>query len=325
MAIFGFFEATFDINMRLFMLIHESGHLIDRRNGRNALGMPLASLNSSDGANCYDTKNPSQGLDFIKTYAYRGNAGGNGGPLAESFADALANNVFCAPGKNCNYADIYSSQNIADYPKACSNTYNWIKKNVFDGGDFFSSNTAAGGGTSSNTNDCGGYYAATFKRSLSEPGFVHMDAPNFGDPQCTLPGSAQGRNAFYTELQRILNGATTKIKSGEEIPDWMLFKIVITHESGYNPNDYSAFPSSGNYPYGLYQMNYKGKKGVRQYDVGDVNWPLQTYNAAMLNTEHCKWRYWSTSNHFPEEIPNFGPAPRATGICMPHTTVQPVK
>ena len=138
------------------------------------------------------------------------------------------------------------------------------------------------------------------------------------------PGSAAGRDAFYVELKRILNDSTTKSKSGEVIPDWMLFKIVINHEDGtYNPNRFNPNSSSGHGAYGLFQMNPAGVYHARQYDVGDVNWPMQIYNAAMLNTWGCKWRYWSSAYHFTAEVPGFGYNTRAD--CLSASSIQPIK
>jgi hypothetical protein len=99
----------------------------------------------------------------------------------------------------------------------------------------------------------------------------------------------------------------------------MLFKIIINHEDGtYNPNRFG-------FGYGLFQMNPQSASGKRQYDIGDVNWPLQIYNAAMLNTSGCKWQYWSSSGHFTDEIPGFGPPPRADGVCISASTIMPLQ
>jgi len=533
MRYWGFFEfKKTDPNgthqtMLKHILIHESGHIIDRRIGE--LGYNRVSLINSDPSECYNNINTALGVasgdKYMATYAYRDtdlDAKGHhigGGADQESFAESIANNVYCKPGAECNYTDWRSSTAIV-YNRQCGATYDWIKTNIFGGDDFFAPtgtksnysfvalgdsltawpvpsgsiqtngvtltngspwpsqleteepslhltknagvpknttadmlnrfstdvtanhpdvlivlggtndagrgidtvgnikqiitnannagiskivvltipnqcppssgnysaiNTAlenlksatvsvvdittpltcgsnyqadglhltnegakkvadtidlqlknegfftAGGDTTPNKDTCGGQYDLS---ANIYPGstFLHSDAPNFGDPGCTMAGTV-GKDHFYLELQRILNGSTTKSKTGEEIPDWILFKeIIIPHESGGDPNDFLAGSSSGNGAYGIYQMNPQGAEGERQYDVGDVNWELQTYNAAMLNTGSCKWRYWSASAHFAEnaddrhphpDVQNFGYNPRVD--CLPVSAIQPVQ
>jgi len=295
----------------------------------------------------------SIGQVFISTYAFRDNGKRSDGSQdtikvyddtlkkdvledvnhgtvdAESFAESIANNVFCPPGEICNLTDIYSSNPLV-YNGKCTATYDWIKQNVFGGDDFFASSSDAGGDVAANSDNCGGAYTSIFQNSLSEPDFVHVGAPNFGDPNCKLPGTT-GRNDFYLELQRILNGSTTKGKDGTIWPDWILFKDIIQNESGYNPNNYSYF-SSANTCYGLYQMNPQSKPSYYRagiYDIGDVNWPMQTYYAAMYNTTHCKFQYWSTSAHLQEAFTGFGYNPRPpVNDCIPSNTdpnTQPIK
>jgi hypothetical protein len=274
MRFWGFFEykdaraGAVDAGLA-HMLIHESGHIIDRRAGRGALSMPLASLNKSDGANCYDTTNSRDGLNYIKSYAYRGTDGGNGGPLAESFAEALANNVSCAPGKDCFYAGhIFNSMNIPDYPNACSNTYSWIKQNVFGGDDFFAPTPNAEPGNSPpSTSDCGGHYARTFTKNINQPSFQYASSPNFGDPNCTLT-SASDLDALYTLIQQL---EPNKVRADS------LFACVAKYESSYNPNAFLGNSTSGAGAYGLYQMNPASHGGTS--DVGDVEWRQQTANA----------------------------------------------
>ena len=158
MAFFGFFEANIDLKMKEHILVHESAHVLDQRNGRMSESMPLTNFYTSD-PKCYDG-------GFLSTYPFRGTAGGNGGPYHESFADAVANNVYCAPGEVCDLNHAYSSKPINDYPNTCKNTYGWIKQNVFGGTDFFSpSQTPPIGGS---TNDCSGAYASWFKKVTTE-------------------------------------------------------------------------------------------------------------------------------------------------------------
>ncbi len=135
MAFFGFFRNGVGDKYKQQILIHESGHILDKRNGSNQLHMDLKSLNLSDGSACYDYNfSDNNGLHYIKSYAFRGGEGANGGARAESFAEALANNAICVSGYRCT-TDMFHAVPINNYPSDCSNTYNWIKTNVFGGVD----------------------------------------------------------------------------------------------------------------------------------------------------------------------------------------------
>lgn len=134
----GFFEAKAPPEFKQHWLIHESIHLIQRRNGM--LGFDLNSL-QQDGAACYDNL-------WLKTYAFRSSGSGRGvsckypsppidyrAQSHESMAEAAANNAMCAPGTPCDFNDYACSTPIV-YPIACKNTYYKIRDIIFGGFDF---------------------------------------------------------------------------------------------------------------------------------------------------------------------------------------------
>ncbi len=135
MAFFGYFRYGVADKFKYKIMIHESGHIIDKRNGNNELGMNLSLLTNADGAACYDYTSPPPPY-YLKTYAYRAGEGGNAGAKRESFAEAIADNVICYPGYPCTSAVLKAKQ-IDNYPEACSETYKWIKTHVFGETDFF--------------------------------------------------------------------------------------------------------------------------------------------------------------------------------------------
>ncbi len=128
-------------------MIHESAHIIQRRNQSFFKSFNVEQLAQKDGKtnnadDCYDT-----GVDgpYIQTYRYRAPAGGcqpgkldcGGGSKAESFGEAVGMNVVCGPNKKCEKATDLAAQPITNYPQKCSNTYDWVRDNVFGGIDFF--------------------------------------------------------------------------------------------------------------------------------------------------------------------------------------------
>jgi lysophospholipase L1-like esterase len=187
----------------------------------------------------------------------------------------------------------------------------------------------AGGDTTPNKDTCGGAY--DFSNSMyKDSRFLHQDAPNFGDPGCTMadpPGvaGASGLDHFYSELKRILNGATTTDGAGKVWDDWVLFNIIVKNESSYNPNDF--YPEAH---YGLFQMNPASAGRQSYYDVGDVNWPVQIYNAAMYNYRRdtsggCKFTYWSTTHWWNEDPELKIPWTSTVTGCVTGNKAQPVQ
>jgi hypothetical protein len=255
----------------------------------------------------------------------------------EDEAEALANNVFCAPGASCDYNKVYCSTAIT-YNGSCNSTYNWIKQNIFGGDDFF---TGPNSGTASSIDDipatadhCGKAYDSDAS-NVNIPSFLHKPNFNFGDPQCTL--SAQGRNALLQQLISETNGSTTTGTDGTVYKDSDLwFNYIIPHESGYDPNAFYPGSTSGRGAYGLFQMNPKHYKSngalANGYDdIGDVNWPLQTHYAVGRNTVICKFAYWSTS-HYLTPILGINPKgecttnkkPNGNTVCIPQTPSQEI-
>lgn len=126
-AFFGYFRNGVDDKYKRQIMIHESAHILDKRNGSNELGMNLADLYNRDGGACYDERFPKP--YYLKTYAFRGKEGDNGGARSESFAEAVADNVICTSGYPCTTGAGHAVQ--IDYPSACPQTKAWIKHNVF--------------------------------------------------------------------------------------------------------------------------------------------------------------------------------------------------
>ncbi len=126
-------------------MIHESAHIIQRRNQSFFRSFNVEQLAQKDGQSngaddCYDT-----GVDgpYIQTYRYRAPAGDcvgldcGGGSRAESFGEAIGMNVVCGPNRKCEKATDLAAQPITNYPQKCANTYDWVRDNVFGGIDFF--------------------------------------------------------------------------------------------------------------------------------------------------------------------------------------------
>lgn len=301
-------------DMLAHMLVHESGHIIDRRNGE--LGYNRASLASQD-SSCYNnhnkTTNVSVGQVFISTYAYRDNGKKNDGSQdtigaydshsgeyiledvdhgtvnAESFAESIANNVFCKPGEGCDKNNIYSSTPIV-YNGKCTATYNWIEQNIFGGDDFFAK--------PGNANMCDGYYASADERnssvltncSLSDcPKNIYLHkGENFGDPQCELA------NKTEVESEDIIN-STLKQLDPNNVAAW---DQIITCESNYHPLDFAPNSHSTFGAYGMLQMNpktnpYTGYSRGSANDIGDVAWEDQLKNAVDRSKNIGGFGYWS--------------------------------
>lgn len=102
---------------------------------------------------------------------------------------------------------------------------------------------------------------------------------NFGDPSCDFT-----KDGLYQLLQQ-----------NDPVNAYYWFFMVISCESGYNPNAYNPNSASGQGAYGLYQMNPTGK-GNGLFDAGDVMWTHQTTNAIAYNNDLIRlgaaWRYW---------------------------------
>jgi hypothetical protein len=314
MRFWGFFEFK-DTKpthpaMLQHILVHESGHIIDRRDGE--LGYNRTSLIASDNTECYNNYNKILieygGDKYMATYAFRDtdvDSNGRrigGGADQESFAESIANNVYCKPDVGCDYTSYRSSTSIV-YNGRCMATYDWIKQHVFGGDDFFASTTpTAGGNLPPNSNDCGvyagwfsnvtrsDYYQCTGAWSGSDPSkypvpqkyvcapFLHNSAPNFGDPACETPTVGQ--------IDEVLNQYDSA-----NAAKW---DAIVACESTYRPNIFSPISLSQLGAYGLVQMNPQGKSRNGPFDAGDVNWRQQLINA--INYKNTKlggrFNYW---------------------------------
>lgn len=312
---FGFWQVGFDDAMKAHWLIHESGHLIDRYNGRiSSTSYDRESLIKSD-PSCYngyysDDHNPGNGGTgkyYIKNYAFRdgdmdpetGKQIG-GGADQESFAESLADYVGCGPGIACDLNDWRHSAPIK-FNGQCGSTYKWFQDNIFNGDDFFATNTLTAAGSS--TTDCNGKYASWFHKITTEAdyqctgkwadpklkcaAFLHNAAPNFSDSACELTSSVTNISIAEKDLISQEIAKYDKVNVGK----WM---AIINCESHYHSHSFAPISTSGKGAYGLFQMNPKGR-GNGEYDAGDVNWRQQIYNAINYrnNVINGSWNYWA--------------------------------
>lgn len=139
----GFFNSGLDIYAQRYLLIHESGHTIWHRNGDIKMKFTFSTLVSSDGASCYDQR-PAQcsrpTSNWVKTYALRyicpsfaGNTCiGSIEDKGESFAEAIAD---YAVYRNHSYNGNCSVR-LSNFSSQCSNTYRWVKDNIYGGFEF---------------------------------------------------------------------------------------------------------------------------------------------------------------------------------------------
>jgi uncharacterized repeat protein (TIGR01451 family) len=129
-----------------------------------------------------------------------------------------------------------------------------------------------GGTVAPNHDTCGGKYQLT------------STLGNFGDPQCNFNPQALG-----TELNQLDNLHK------------YTWDCIARYETGggtgYDPNGYNPGSTSGKGAYGLFQMNPHGQ-GNGQYDVGDINWQVQTSNAINYNNKVSggNFTYWGTDS-----------------------------
>jgi hypothetical protein len=123
------------------------------------------------------------------------------------------------------------------------------------------------------SDDCGGKF-----KSNSPIG------KNFGNPSCSF-----SKDKLMTLLKEVDSANAAK---------W--FSKIAPCESNYNPNAYNAGAVDAAGAWGLYQMGSAkppgspppapGKNGVN--DRGDVNWELQSTNAAAYQKK-AGWGYWA--------------------------------
>ena len=123
--------------------------------------------------------------------------------------------------------------------------------------------TSSGGGESTlpTAENCNGAY------TLDNP------VGNFGDPDCYF---AENKEQAMSELYDLL-----KVEDPTNADNWYLKVIPCESVPPYNPNSHSSSAAIGSPDaagvWGMYSMG-RGKNG--QFDRGDVQWKLQTTNAA---------------------------------------------
>lgn len=104
---------------------------------------------------------------------------------------------------------------------------------------------------------------------------------NFGDPVCTFT-----KDQLYLLLKQL----------DPSNADYWFNQVVRCESPGYDPNAYNPRSKSGLGAFGLFQMN-PGGNGLNQYDVGNVAWQKQIFNAVSYNNLvleplGIRWNYW---------------------------------
>lgn len=100
-----------------YIFLHEMGHIIHRRNGRLLQLFDNNQLARLD-PGCYDVRN---GGYVLKSYALTPTY-----PKNESFGEAIALYYYNSSSSTYLYA-----QPIANFKQNCSNTYRWMRNNVY--------------------------------------------------------------------------------------------------------------------------------------------------------------------------------------------------
>lgn len=271
-----------DSKTQKLYLLHETAHTIDFRNKLSATFYP----SGIDDSSCYDSHG------YIKTYPTGQHLIEDGTvAVKESFADSFIDTLFCKPGEVCGPNGKISGDDgsIQDWPTTCTNTYNWMAKNML-------------GATSSNqTGDmCSGFYADKDARNSSvittiitpQKNIYQHSGQNFGDPQCELTTSGpEAQDNIFSYLKQIdPQNATT----------WW---TMVACESSYDPLSYNPNSHSSLGAYGLLQMNpstnpFSGDSRTGTSDIGDVPWEQQLQNAVNIGKgEKYFSDYWGCGPH----------------------------
>ncbi len=117
-------------------MIHELAHVYELRNSGKYNDFPLASLaSSSTDSDCYERR--SDGDTYFITYNNVNVSASSG--KSESFGDVVGGNVMCGPNTTCDKGGGGDGLGvpIANYPKKCPKTYDWVRENIFGNVDFF--------------------------------------------------------------------------------------------------------------------------------------------------------------------------------------------
>jgi len=114
--------STFSLPTFRYLLIHESGHVLNARNRPLFYSYPWTNYKSqSPDSSCYDE-------GYIKSYPLRSGVDAKDESFSESITDSL---------KEYSNSGIPPAQPINNFAAECPATYNWIKTNVFGGFTFF--------------------------------------------------------------------------------------------------------------------------------------------------------------------------------------------
>lgn len=114
---------TYSLPTFRYLLIHESGHVLNARNRPLFYSYPWSNYKSqSPDSSCYD-----QG--FIKSYALRSGVDAKDESFAESITDSLR--------PRSNSGMIPPAQTINNFATECPATYSWFETNVFGGYTYF--------------------------------------------------------------------------------------------------------------------------------------------------------------------------------------------
>jgi len=121
------------------LFAHETGHSIYWRNQQEANRFDLGRFVRQDGNGCYDFQSAcGKSGNFVQSYALRYFCDGcrdNISHFRESFAEAIGNYQL-GSGRSINYTGFLCARTINNVRTDCSNTYDWVKENIFGGYEF---------------------------------------------------------------------------------------------------------------------------------------------------------------------------------------------
>lgn len=137
----GYFNCGRTDKGKRYLLIHETGHQIMRKNSQLANQFPLSNLKNSDAA-CYSYEQDqcTPGVQWLQSYIlryycpqYKGSTSCYNSSISnfrESFAEAVANQLFSDRAEVARYIN-GCGKAIYNYPTNCSGTHKWIGENIY--------------------------------------------------------------------------------------------------------------------------------------------------------------------------------------------------
>jgi hypothetical protein len=266
-----------------YILIHESGHVIEDDNGVLEPALSAQTRAGTD-KSCYKNY-------LLKTFPANLLVNPDSGRInRESFAEAVSNSVICKSGQVCP-SNGGGGSSIQDFPKTCSNTYNFMLKNVLgeitssDGSDSSQSDLYAGATSRPTSSTCGEKYNfGTIKKD-----FPNLKNANFGDPVC---------NYSLANFRKVIEQTETNPQN------WDFWMDIAYAESGspngYTPGSIGAWGRFQMRPGYTNQRPDPGKQWTEaKNDRGDVPWQKQIANAVSYNNDLTKnnssFDYWGTA------------------------------